>query len=134
MDHSAWDGCILCPGRAVFLVDSNQGCPAILLSAFACWEDYGAVITHIWAIYRGILDKPPLLQGASPVAASIMPFFEFVFYWCIILGVAFSWQKRKMENNGLNHLKETRMWANFLAIMGYVIMQCFRQAVRLIHC
>ncbi len=56
------------------------------------------IITHIWAIYRGILDKPPLLQGASPVAASIMPFFEFVFYWCIILGAAFSWQKRKKRN------------------------------------
>jgi hypothetical protein len=52
-------------------------------------------ITHIWAIHRGILDKPPLLQEAGSAAVSIMPFFEFVFYWCIILGVAFSWQKRK---------------------------------------
>ena len=45
------------------------------------------MITHIWAVYRGILDKPPLLQGASPVAAVIMPIFEFVFYWCVILSI-----------------------------------------------
>ena len=43
------------------------------------------MITHIWAIYRGILDKPPMLQGASPVATVIMPIFEFIFYYCMIL-------------------------------------------------
>jgi hypothetical protein len=46
------------------------------------------MITHIWAIYRGILDKPPMLQGASPVAAAVMPIFEFIFYWCVILSTA----------------------------------------------
>jgi hypothetical protein len=46
------------------------------------------MITHIWAIYRGILDKPPMLQGASPIATAVMPIFEFIFYWCIILSVA----------------------------------------------
>ena len=46
------------------------------------------MVTHIWAIYRGILDKPPMLQGASPVAAAVMPIFEFVCYWCIILSVS----------------------------------------------
>lgn len=45
-------------------------------------------LTHVWAISRGILDKPPMLQGASPWAAIILPFFEFVFYWCIIVGVS----------------------------------------------
>jgi hypothetical protein len=50
----------------------------------------GAVgtITHIWAIYRGILDKPPMLQGVSPLSATVFPFFEFVFYWCVILTLA----------------------------------------------
>jgi hypothetical protein len=56
--------------------------------------------THIWAIYRGILDKPPLLQDSSPVAASIMPVFEFVLYWCIILGIAMLWQK-KTDNKSI---------------------------------
>jgi hypothetical protein len=45
-------------------------------------------ITHIWAINRGILDKPPMLQGVSPLSATVFPFFEFVFYWCVILTIA----------------------------------------------
>jgi hypothetical protein len=45
-------------------------------------------LTHIWAIYRGILEKPPMLQGASPVAAVVFPFFEFVLYGCITVAVA----------------------------------------------
>ncbi|HTP13233.1 MAG TPA: hypothetical protein VMM37_06365 [Bacteroidota bacterium] len=45
-------------------------------------------VTHVWAIGRGILDKPPMLQGASPVAAVVLPFFEFIFYWCIITAVS----------------------------------------------
>ena len=46
------------------------------------------MITHIWAIFRGILDKPPMLQGASPIATAVMPIFEFIFYWCIIISAA----------------------------------------------
>jgi len=46
------------------------------------------MITHIWGIYRGLLDKPPMLQGASPVATAIMPLFEFFFYYCLILTFA----------------------------------------------
>ncbi len=45
-------------------------------------------ITHIWAISRGILEKPPMLQGVSPTAAVVMPFFEFLFYWCVILSLS----------------------------------------------
>jgi hypothetical protein len=57
------------------------------------------LITHVWAIHRGILDKPPILQEASPVAASIMPIFEFVFYWCVILGLAMRWQRKRDNRN-----------------------------------
>jgi hypothetical protein len=45
------------------------------------------VITHILAIGRGILDKPPMLIGASPVAALTIAAFEFIFYWCICLTI-----------------------------------------------
>ncbi len=45
-------------------------------------------LTHIWAIWRGILDKPPMLRGASPLAAVVFPFFEFVLYWCLTLTAA----------------------------------------------
>jgi hypothetical protein len=55
------------------------------------------MVTHLWAVYRGIADKPPMLQGASPTAAVIIAIFEFMFYWCIILSAAAlahkGWQK-----------------------------------------
>ena len=46
------------------------------------------VLTHIWAIYRGIVTKPPMLLGASPVAAVVIAFFEYMFYWCVILSLS----------------------------------------------
>ena len=46
------------------------------------------IATHIWAVYRGVVEKPPMLQGASPVAAVVIAFFEYIFYWCIILSIA----------------------------------------------
>lgn len=46
------------------------------------------ICTHTWAIYRGIMTKPPMLQGASPWAALIFAFFEYIFYWCIIVSLA----------------------------------------------
>jgi len=45
-------------------------------------------LTHIWAVYRGIVSKPPMLQGASPLAAVVITFFEYIFYWCTILIIA----------------------------------------------
>jgi hypothetical protein len=45
-------------------------------------------LTHIWAVYRGIVTKPPMLQGASALAAVIIAFFEYMFYWCTILLIA----------------------------------------------
>lgn len=45
-------------------------------------------LTHIWAVQRGIVSKPPLLQGASPLAAVVFAFFEYMFYWCVILTLA----------------------------------------------
>ena len=45
-------------------------------------------LTHIWAVYRGIVTKPPMLQGASPLGAVGIAFFEHIYYWCIILTFA----------------------------------------------
>ncbi len=45
------------------------------------------ITTHIFAVYRGILEKPPMLKGASPFAAILIAAFEFIFYWCICLGL-----------------------------------------------
>lgn len=46
------------------------------------------ILTHLWAVYRGIVTKPPMLQGASPVGAVTFACFEFIFYWCVILTLA----------------------------------------------
>ena len=51
----------------------------------------GAVLgplTHLWAVLRGIVTKPPLLQGASPVAAISISAPEFAIYFTIILCLA----------------------------------------------
>ena len=46
------------------------------------------VLTHSWAIQRGILTKPPMLIGSSPNSALTIAFFEYVFYWCVIVILA----------------------------------------------
>ena len=55
-------------------------------------------LSHIWAIHLGIVTKPPMLQGASPVAAVTIAFFEYIFYWCVILVLAMgmNWIQRKL--------------------------------------
>jgi hypothetical protein len=45
-------------------------------------------LTHAWALTRGLMTQPPMLQGASPLAAVVIAFFEFMFYWCVILTLA----------------------------------------------
>jgi len=56
-------------------------------------------LTHIWAVYRGVVTKPPMLQGASPLGAVIIAFFEYIFYWCVILTLAtiMNWAGMKLE-------------------------------------
>ena len=46
------------------------------------------VFSHILAIARGILDRPPMLKGSSPAAALVIAFFEFTFYWCVCLTIS----------------------------------------------
>ncbi len=57
-------------------------------------------LTHIRAVQLGIVTKPPMLQGASPVAAIVIAFFEFMFYWCTILLFArvLHWIQGRWEN------------------------------------
>lgn len=46
------------------------------------------VLTHVWAVYRGIMERPPMLRGASPVAAVIFAGFELTFYFGVVLFIA----------------------------------------------
>lgn len=54
------------------------------LPGFLILTGFWGVLTHIWAIYRGVLIRPPMLRGSSPFAALTLAFFEYIFYWCII--------------------------------------------------
>ena len=69
------------------------------VAGFCLFGGLWGMVTHVWAVYRGIVDKPPMLQEASPVAAVVIAMFEFMFYWCIILSVAWllwrGWQWSK---------------------------------------
>jgi len=47
------------------------------------------ILSHMLAIHRGILEKPPMLQGASPLSAIIIAMVEFIFYWCVCLNIVF---------------------------------------------
>jgi hypothetical protein len=42
---------------------------------------------HAIGISRGLL-RVPMLAEASPVSALVFGVFEFVFYWCVIVGLA----------------------------------------------
>jgi hypothetical protein len=57
-------------------------------------------LTHIWAVQRGIVTKPPMLQGASPVAAIVFAFFEYMLYWCtiLVLAVVAAWITTRLRN------------------------------------
>jgi hypothetical protein len=55
---------------------------------FCLFGGLWGMITHLFAVSIGIVSKPPVLQGAAPVAAVSIAIFEFMFYWCIILSVA----------------------------------------------
>ena len=67
---------------------SLRGSPGPPVLNFCILGGLWGMVTHIWAITRGLLEKPPMLRAASPVAAAVMPFFEFMFYWCVILTVS----------------------------------------------
>jgi hypothetical protein len=56
-------------------------------------------LTHVWAVTRGIVTKPPMLQGASPLGAVVLAFFEYIFYWCTILLLAkiMDWTRMKLK-------------------------------------
>jgi len=55
---------------------------------FCLFGGLWGMITHLFAVSIGIVSKPPVLQGAAPVAAVVIAIFEFMFYWCVILSVA----------------------------------------------
>jgi hypothetical protein len=62
--------------------------PGNAVANFCLLGGLWGMITHLFAVSIGIVNKPPVLQGAAPAAAVIFAIFEFMLYWCIILSVA----------------------------------------------
>ena len=62
--------------------------PGNAVANFCLLGGLWGMITHLFAVAIGIVNKPPVLQSAAPAAAVIIAIFEFMFYWCIILSVA----------------------------------------------
>jgi hypothetical protein len=63
--------------------------PGIPVVSYCLLGGLWGMITHLNAIRSGILEKPPLLQGADPAAAVVFAIIEFIFYWCIVTNMAF---------------------------------------------
>jgi len=55
---------------------------------FCLFGGLWGIITHVLAIQRGILEKPPMLVGSNPLAALTIATFEFIFYWCVCLSIS----------------------------------------------
>ena len=67
--------------------------------AYFFWGGALGSITHLWAVHRGLLTKPPMLEGPSLFGAITIAFFEYIFYWCVILTVArgMDWTQEKLN-------------------------------------
>lgn len=71
---------------------------------FCALVELWGMAAHVWAVHRGLMDKPPLLRGASPEAAVVFSGFEFVFYAGVILTVAalLSWARERFRQTNQN--------------------------------
>jgi hypothetical protein len=80
-----------------FLSQKSANHPVLL---FCSLGGIWGMLTHLLAIYRGILTLPPMLQGASPLAAILIAIFEYIFYWCMITSLAafFIWIRMQLAS------------------------------------
>lgn len=88
----AWSRWLLPPGQALLTTMVAAGAfalatrlPAPSVVAYCLLGGVWGALGHTWGVFMGLVDKPPLLRGASPVAAVTIAFFEFAFYFCVIV-------------------------------------------------
>jgi hypothetical protein len=62
--------------------------PAPPVVSFCLLGGVWGSLGHTWGVFMGLMDKPPMLHGASPVAAVVIAFFEFTFYFCAIVSLS----------------------------------------------
>lgn len=56
--------------------------------SFCLFVGAWGLLTHLWAVLRGIVDPLPMLRSPGPLAAVVIAVLEFIFYGCILLGLA----------------------------------------------
>ena len=61
-----------------------------------------SVVEHLWGIYGMKILEIPFLQQASPASILAFAFPEYIFYWCIVIGIA------ALIQNGWRRLAELR--------------------------
>jgi len=71
--------------------------PVNPIASFCSLGGLWGFTTHVLAIYRGILDKPPMLQDASPISALTIATFEFIFYWSFCLGFTYLFECLRLK-------------------------------------
>jgi hypothetical protein len=95
-------------GLLFWWISTRSGSFPVLL--FCLFGGLWGVITHILAIQRGMLEKPPMLNGAGHAAALAIAAFEFIFYWCVCLSITrvlLLFKLRKKSGRGRNKSEET---------------------------
>ena len=65
------------------------GNPILIFCLLAGLE---AVLEHLWGIYGLKILEIPFLKGVSMASILAFSFPEYIFYWCIIIGIAFLFQ------------------------------------------
>jgi hypothetical protein len=86
---------LLTAGVAALAVRIALRLPRFAVVGFCLLGGIWGSLSHVWAVFRGIVTKPPMLRGASPAAAVIFAFFEFTLYFCVIVTATLVLRRRK---------------------------------------
>jgi hypothetical protein len=72
--------------------------PGNPVATFCLLGGVEGLLEHLWGIYGlGVLEKVPFLQNAGELSVLVFSFFEYVFYWGIVLGMAALLQGSKRQ-------------------------------------
>lgn len=62
--------------------------PGNPIISFCLLSGLESVLEHLWGLYGFKILDIPLLHGVSPAAILAFAFPEYIFYWCIVIGLA----------------------------------------------
>ena len=62
--------------------------PGNPIVAFCLLGGVGSILEHAWGIYGFRILVVPVLQDASPLSILFFAVPEYIFYWCLVIGLA----------------------------------------------